>query len=191
MSVTRALTMTHRDGLTMTITPQAAKAAAVTLRSDLAAQGISITHGAALELVAHQMGFTDWNTASAVGAAGTGQLGVPVPVLRVQRADDAREFYQGYLGFAVEWEHRFEPGLPLYLRMVRNGARLDLSEHHGDGTPGSVVWIPISDAKALRDELSSKRYGRARPAIDRGAPGGPTIEVVDPFGNVLRLCQTG
>ncbi|MGL5930539.1 MAG: glyoxalase superfamily protein, partial [Dermatophilaceae bacterium] len=87
--------MTHRDGFTMTITPQAAKAAAVSLRSDLAARGVAITHSAALELVAHQLGFADWNTASAVSAREPGQLGTPVPVLRVQRADDAREFYLG------------------------------------------------------------------------------------------------
>ena len=175
----------------MTITLQAAKAAAATLRSDLGAMGVSITHSAALELVAHQMGFNDWNTASAVDTKPSGQLGSPVPVLRVQRADHARDFYLNHLGFSVEWEHRFEADLPLYMRISRDGARLDLSEHHGDGTPGTVVWIPIADAKALRDELSSKRYSRARPGIDRRAPGGPTIEVVDPFGNVLRLCQAG
>lgn len=173
----------------MIITPQAAKAAAATLRSDLGEMGVSITHSAALELVAHQMGFNDWNTASAMATESSGQIGPPVPVLRVQRADDARDFYLNYLGFSVEWEHRFAADLPLYIRISRDGARLDLSEHHGDGTPGTVVWIPIADAKALRRELSSKRYGRARPGIDRNAPGGPTIEVADPFGNVLRLCQ--
>ncbi len=173
----------------MKIAVHAAKAAAATLRADLAAQGMPITHSAALELVAHQMGFTDWNTASAVGTAETGGFGSPVPVLRVQRVDDAREFYLDYLGFTIEWEHRFEPGLPLYLRIVRDDARLDLSEHHGDGTPGTAVWIPVADVKALHAQLIAKRYGRARPGIDRDAPGGPTIDVIDPFGNVLRLCQ--
>lgn len=173
----------------MSINPQVAKAAAVTLRSDLGAMGVTITHSAALELVAHQMGFTDWNTASAMAAESSDQFGLPVPVLRVRRADDARDFYLSYLGFSVEWEHRFAADLPLYMRISRDGARLDLSEHHGDGTPGTVVWIPIADAKALHRDLSSKRYGQARPGIDRNAPGGPTIEVVDPFGNVLRLCQ--
>lgn len=174
----------------MNITPRAAKAAAATLRSDLAARGVTITHSAALELVAHQMGYADWNTASAVSVSRPRQFGVPVPVLRVQRTDDAREFYLDYLGFSVEWEHRFEPGLPLYTRIVRDSARLDLSEHHGDGTAGTAVWIPVADVKALHDELSAKKYGRARASIDRDAPGGPTIEVVDPFGNVLRLCHT-
>lgn len=173
----------------MTFTPRTAKTAAASLRSDLAGQGVSITHSAALEMVAHQMGFTDWNTARAVTAARAGQYGAPVPVLRVQRIDDAREFYLDYLGFSVEWEHRFEPGLPVYMRVSRDRAQIDLSEHHGDGTPGTVVWIPVADVTALHEELAAKRYARVRPGIDRDAPGGPTLEVVDPFGNVLRLCE--
>lgn len=117
------------------------------------------------------------------------QLGAPIPVLRVHRADQSREFYLDFLGFSVEWEHQFADDLPLYLRLVRDGARLDLSEHHGDGTPGAVVWIPIRDAEALRDELLASGYAQARPGVQHDAPGGPTIEVTDPSGNVLRLCQ--
>lgn len=110
-------------------------------------------------------------------------------MLRVQDEARAREFYVDYLGFEVEWEHRFEPGMPLYLRMRRGQAVLDLSEHHGDGTPGTVVWVPVAGADALHAELSRRPHARLRPGIDRDAPGGPTIELVDPFGNVLRLCE--
>jgi hypothetical protein len=49
----------------MTMTPPSlpeAKEQAKRLRSRLAAEGTSITHGKALELVAHQHGFRDWNT---------------------------------------------------------------------------------------------------------------------------------
>ena len=42
----------------------------------------------------------------------------------------AREFYLDYLGFGVEFEHRFEADLPLYLGISRNGLQLHLSEHH-------------------------------------------------------------
>ena len=96
----------------MDFTTDDAKIAAGTLRADLADQQITISHSRALELVAHQLGYRDWNTAAAVlgrprvDAAG---LGAPVPVLRVQRFEDAQSFYLDYLGFGVEWEHRFEP----------------------------------------------------------------------------------
>jgi catechol 2,3-dioxygenase-like lactoylglutathione lyase family enzyme len=187
-----------------------AKTAARALRRTLAATDVSITHSRALEIVAAQLGFADWNTAFARLPAGPSagpeaappagpsaappgpgptDFGCAVPVLRVQDEARAREFYVDYLGFGVEWQHRFEPGLPLYLRIRRGQAVLDLSEHHGDGTPGTVVWVPVASADGLHAELSRRPHARLRPGIDRDAPGGPTIELVDPFGNVLRLCE--
>jgi catechol 2,3-dioxygenase-like lactoylglutathione lyase family enzyme len=191
-----------------------AKTAARALRRTLAATDVAITHSRALEIVAAQLGFADWNTASARLPAGPSagreaalpagpsaapsaapsgpqstDFGRAVPVLRVQDEVRAREFYVDYLGFSVEWEHRFEPGLPLYLRIRRGQAVLDLSEHHGDGTPGTVVWVPVTSADGFHAELSRRPHARLRPGIDRDAPGGPTIQLVDPFGNVLRLCE--
>ncbi|MEQ3550484.1 glyoxalase superfamily protein [Pseudonocardia nematodicida] len=176
----------------MDLTSDDAKAAARSLRADLAEQGIAISHGAALELVAHQLGLRDWNTASAVLGRrddDTAGLGAPVPILRLHRFADVRPFYVDYLGFAVEWEHRFEPGMPLYARLARGATRLDLSEHHGDGTPGSAVWIPVADVGALHRELRRKDHPSVRPGIDRDAPGGPTLAVIDPSGNMLRFCE--
>lgn len=66
---------------------------------------------------------------------------------------------------------------------------LDLSEHHGDGTPGTVVWVPVRDAAAFLAELRSRPHPRLRPDLDLDAPGGPTVQVTDPFGNVLRFCE--
>lgn len=176
----------------MDLTTDDAKAAARALRADLAERRITISHGDALEMVAHQLGLRDWNTAAAVlerPRADAAGLGAPVPVLRVARFDDARAFYLDYLGFGIEWEHRFEPGMPLYARLSRGGARLDLSEHHGDGTPGSAVWIPVADVYALHRDLERTRYRSMRPAVDDDAPGGPTVTVIDPSGNSLRFCQ--
>ncbi|MBK1783347.1 glyoxalase superfamily protein [Prauserella cavernicola] len=173
----------------MNVTITDAKLAARVLRSDLARDGVAISHSAALELVAHQLGHRDWNTASAALADSRGLRGA-VPVLRVQDERLAREFYVDHLGFRVEWEHRFEPGLPLYTRVSRDETVLDLSEHHGDGTPGSVVWVPVGDVRALHRELTARRHPRLRPGVDHDAPGGPTLEVIDPFGNVLRFCET-
>jgi catechol 2,3-dioxygenase-like lactoylglutathione lyase family enzyme len=182
-----------------------AKTAARALRRGLADTDVTISHSRALEIVAAQLGFADWNTASArlpagpsaaspaglsaSSGPGSTDFGRAVPVLRIQDEARAREFYVDYLGFGVEWEHRFEPGLPLYLRIRRGQAVLDLSEHHGDGTPGAVVWVPVAGADALHAELSRRPHARLRPGIDRDAAGGPTIELVDPFGNVLRLCE--
>lgn len=118
-------------------------------------------------------------------------LGAAVPVLRIFDEALAREFYLDWLGCQEVFAHRFEPGLPLYLRVRREELVLDLSGHHGDGTPGTALWIPVRDVVALRDELLAGEFRFVRPGIDPDAPGGPTMDVLDPFGNTLRFCQTG
>ena len=66
----------------------------------------------------------------------TVQFGRVVPVFRIFSLDKAREFYLDFLGFKVDWEHRFAPDLPVYMQVSRAGLAFHLSEHHGDGTPG-------------------------------------------------------
>ncbi|MGI5215133.1 glyoxalase superfamily protein [Plantactinospora sp. CA-290183] len=112
-----------------------------------------------------------------------------MPVLRVLSAEVALRFYVDYLGFTVDWAHRFEPGLPLYVQVSRSTALLHLSEHHGDGSPHGVVWFPVDDVYALRAELLAQPEAALRPGVDANAPGGPTLEVIDPYGNVLRFAR--
>jgi glyoxalase superfamily protein len=38
-----------------------------------------------------------------------------VPILRIFDVDRAREFYVDWLGFQVDWEHRFDDDAPLYM----------------------------------------------------------------------------
>ena len=64
-----------------------------------------------------------------------------IPILRIFDEAKAREFYLGFLGFTVDWEHRFAPDLPLYMQVSRGGLVLHLSEHQGDATPGSTVLV--------------------------------------------------
>ncbi|EGH41168.1 hypothetical protein PSYPI_01542, partial [Pseudomonas syringae pv. pisi str. 1704B] len=61
-----------------------------------------------------------------------------IPILRIFDERKAREFYIDFLGFSIEFEHRFEADLPLYLGISRNGLNLHLSEHHGDACPGAA-----------------------------------------------------
>ncbi len=171
----------------MDMTVDEAKRAARSLREQLPEVGL--THSRALEIVAHQFGYRDWNTASAVLQSSAG-MGTPIPVLRSLDETRAREFYLDYLSFAVVWEHRFDGELPLYMRLRRGRFVLDLSEHHGDGTPGSTVWVPVDDVEALQRELHATGYPRMSPGIDVESPGGPTMDVIDPFSNTIRFCQT-
>lgn len=57
-----------------------------------------------------------------------------IPILRIFDERVARDFYLGYLGFTVDWEHRFGDDFPLYCPLSRSQTVLHLSAHHGDDT---------------------------------------------------------
>jgi ribosomal-protein-alanine N-acetyltransferase len=110
-----------------------------------------------------------------------------VPILRIFSPEKAREFYLGFLGCTIDFEHRFEPAAPLYLQVSRGALVLHLSEHHGDACPGSTVYVEMSGIEALHRELTAKAYPYMRPGLDPVPWGGRCMEVTDPFGNRLRF----
>ena len=113
-----------------------------------------------------------------------------IPILRIFDEAKAREFYLGFLGMKVDFEHRFEPGLPLYMQVSRASLVLHLSEHHGDATPGSTVLVQTSEGlEALHAELTAKKYKHARPGLETAPWNAKVMEVGDPFGNRLRFNQ--
>ena len=116
------------------------------------------------------------------------ELRAPVPILRMFDVAKARAFYIDYLGFAVLFEHRFEPSLPLYMGIRRGACELHLSEHHGDASPGAAIRIEVDDIDALHAELTAKSYNYARPGIEPKPWGTREIAVTDPFGNRLHFC---
>ena len=114
----------------------------------------------------------------------------PTPILRIFDETKAKEFYIDYLGFKVDWEHRFEDGLPLYMQVSRENCTLHLSEHHGDGTPGTKVRIECDDVEAYHKELEAKNYKNLRPGIEERPWAKYEMQVTDPFGNELRIFKT-
>ena len=111
------------------------------------------------------------------------QFGCAIPVFRIFSLDKAREFYLDFLGFQVDWEHRFEPDAPVYMQVSRNGLVFRLSEHHGDGTPGSVTYVQTTDVAALHRELDDKKYRYNRPGLQQQEWGMTELTVIDPFNN--------
>ena len=107
------------------------------------------------------------------------------PILRSFDEARAREFYIDFLGFQVVFEHRFDPGAPLYMGVVRDGCTLHLSEHHGDATPGSSMRIEVQDIDAWCAELQAKSVAHNRPVVQTMPWGTRDFTVTDPFGNRL------
>lgn len=116
-------------------------------------------------------------------------LSNPIAIFRSFDETKAREFYCGYLGFHVDFEHRFTPDAPLYMQVSRDGVALHLSEHHGDATPGSTLRIETDDIEALHQELASKNYKFARPGILDQDWGFREMIIADPFGNKIVFAQ--
>ena len=76
------------------------------------------------------------------------KLSQPVPILRMLDQAKALEFYVGFLGFSIDWEHRFDANSPLYLQVSRGGCVLHLSEHFNDATPGGAPLYGVNDSVA-------------------------------------------
>jgi len=106
-----------------------------------------------------------------------------IPTFRSFDEAKAREFYVDWLGFKVDWEHRFEPSAPLYMQVSRDGILFHISEHHGDGSPGSHVRVQIKGVRELHAELIAKNYKNNRPGLERPEWGGTEFTVIDPVNN--------
>ncbi|WP_267903826.1 glyoxalase superfamily protein [Sphingomonas sp. EC-HK361] len=159
---------------------------------DAGDQGTDISHSAALELVARLLGHADWNVAAATLPDGDAPAALSfdraIPVLRSFDEAKAREFYCGFLGFTIQFEHRFEPHMQLYMEVARAGLTLHLSEHHGDASPGSTVFVWMQGITDFQRELIDRHYGYGRPGLNP-APWGTEMVVHDPFGNRIRFCE--
>ncbi len=177
----------------------------LSLRETRAARHVPLSHAESLEIVARQFGYDDWNVLAAkigekigdAGAAPAGEgaaadgvnLQMGIPILRIFDVEKAREFYLGFLGLSLDWEHRYGENFPIYMQVSRSGLKLHLSEHHGDASPGSTVFVWMQGVDAYRAELIGKGYAYSKPGIQEEGPGGRMLEVPDPFGNRIRFCE--
>jgi catechol 2,3-dioxygenase-like lactoylglutathione lyase family enzyme len=109
----------------------------------------------------------------------------PIPILRIFDEAKARQFYVDFLGFRVDFEHRFEPDAPLYMGVSLGDCKLNLSEHHGDGSPGSTVRIRVDELETYHQSLLAKHYKYYRPGLTDTDWHTREMTVQDGFGNKL------
>lgn len=172
-----------------------AKLMARVLRQAFAARDVAISHSEALEIVADQFGCEQWNilaaridAAQAAAPQGAVTITPPIPIFRIFSVEKAMEFYRDFLGFSVDWEHRFGENFPLYCQISRSGMVLHLSEHAGDASPGAKAFVWMTGVRAFRDELIGKDYRYMKPGVEE-APWGLEMTVTDPFSNRIAFCE--
>ncbi len=102
-----------------------------------------------------------------------------VPILRVADADRAVEWY-GRLGFVREWEHRFSADQPAFVCISRGYAHLYLSEHEGDASPDTLVYLRLANLDAIAELLGTEITE---------VPWGRELHVKDLDGNRLRIAD--
>lgn len=112
-------------------------------------------------------------------------FGKTTPILRIFDEAKALAFYVDFLGFTVDWQHRFGDDFPLYLQVSRGDCVLHLSEHHGDCTPGSALRIETDELETFQQQLLAKQYRYAHPQIQAMPWGSQDMAISDPFGNRL------
>jgi hypothetical protein len=74
---------------------------------------------------------------------------------------------------------------PSNMQVSRGGFVAHLSEHHGDGTPGTHVYVYMTGVEELQRELIAKRYRHNRPGLQHQEWGMLECQVVDPFNNCI------
>lgn len=110
-----------------------------------------------------------------------------IPIMRIFDVVKAKDFYVGFLGFSIDWEHHFDGGSPVYLQISKDDLILHLSEHHGDCCPGSTVFVWMRGIEDFHATITSRGYGYMRPGIERTFYNSFCVEVTDPFGNRIRF----
>jgi catechol 2,3-dioxygenase-like lactoylglutathione lyase family enzyme len=72
-----------------------------------------------------------------------------IPILRIFAVAKAREFYEDFLGFHVDSEHRFEATAPVYLQVSRDGCVLHLL--------GQPYQVRLVSFRAMKERVQRRR----------------------------------
>ena len=111
-----------------------------------------------------------------------------IPHLRILDYEQAIAFYVDALGFQIDFEHRSEPHLPVYMGISRGTLSVHLSEHEGSGPPGDGrgLTLAVRDVDDWHRRLRAKGIPFERDIEDQ--PWGSRDFIVhDPFENVIAV----
>ena len=117
-----------------------------------------------------------------------------VPILRVSDAARSEAFYEGTLGFTVDFRYAAGPDGPVYLGVSLDGQQVHLSTFSGDSVFGAAVYFYVEDVDALFRRFQAAGLttpGRPQSPVEDGPTdqtwGMREFYVRDPDHNVLRF----
>jgi hypothetical protein len=109
-----------------------------------------------------------------------------VPTFGILDYQTAIDFYIGFLGFKIDWEHRFGQTEPVYMQISKNGLILHLSENKRFKA-NVIVFVETKKLKEFHKELQNKSPAQELPDILQTNWQTLQLEITDPFGNLLRF----
>jgi catechol 2,3-dioxygenase-like lactoylglutathione lyase family enzyme len=112
-----------------------------------------------------------------------------IPTFRILDYDQAVEFYIDFLGFTIDWEHRFAPSEPVYMQISRDELVLHLSENKRFRT-GSITFVDTTGIEPFHEELKGKDKPGSVPDVSKTDWHTLQLEIEDPFGNLLRFNES-
>ena len=118
------------------------------------------------------------------------EIGASTPILRSYDEAKAKAFYIDFLEFQIDFEHRFEPHMPLYLGISKGDCKIHLSEHNGDCSPGGALRIPVTPIAEYHKLLLGKNHPNCKPSLHEKPWGSIEIDILDPFHNRLTFFET-
>ncbi len=101
-----------------------------------------------------------------------------IPILYVNSLDQSIRYYTDMLGFSVDWH------LDSMASLSRDAATVMLCDQC-QGSPGSWVWIGVSDAAALFEEYKQKNVNIIMEPAN--FPWALEMRITDLNGHVLRF----
>jgi catechol 2,3-dioxygenase-like lactoylglutathione lyase family enzyme len=107
-----------------------------------------------------------------------------VPALRIRSYEASMAFY-AKLGFKEQWKHQFEPSLPVFASIARDGMEIFLTEHTGDCQFGGLVHFYVANVDEFYAEFRERGVPITEPPSNSLGSDTRDMLVVDPDGNRL------
>lgn len=112
-----------------------------------------------------------------------------IPIFRILDLDKAIDFYVEFLGFTLDWEHRFGENEPLYMQVSKGDLILHLSENKRFQT-GVIIFVETKGIENFHTELLTRKSKYLVPGISGTRWNTKQMELLDPFGNLLRFNES-
>ena len=116
-------------------------------------------------------------------------IGSSIPVVPMALEDETKEFYLEFLGYEIDWEHRFNSSQnsELYMLIHLGDSVLHLNGHADPDSAPIETRIPVEHLQEYAQFLCQKksRFGMPQPVDPRYEGKNTDMNIRDPFGNLL------